>query len=128
MTDRKTNIGTDGAKVRLLFGLIFVFFSLVLPILLIGLETARAWRLLLVPPAWAAVLFLLQARARLCFFLACQGLANFGEGTQPAPDADVDALRRRGIVMALWSLAAALAYTAAVLALPLPRLADYVPY
>ena len=126
MTDRKTNIGTDGAKVRLLFGLIFVFFSLVLPILLIGLETARAWRLILVPPAWAAVLFLLQARARLCFFLACQGLEHFGGGTQPASDADT--LRRRGITMALWSLAAALAYTAAILALPQPRLADYVPY
>lgn len=126
MTDKPTNIGEDGAKVRLLFGLIFVFFSLVLPILFIGLETARLWRLLLLPSAWAAVLYLLQARARVCFFLACQGLADDGEGPRPATDAD--ALLRRAIVIALWSLAAALAITAGIMALPQPRLADLLPY
>ena len=53
-------------------------------------------------------------------------LADFDGEPQPA--ADADALRRRGVAMALWALAAAAVLTAAVLALPQPRLADIAPY
>jgi hypothetical protein len=122
MKDGMTNIGEDGAKVRIMIGVIFTFFSLFLPILLIGLEQGIHWRALLVLPSWGAILSFLQARSRVCFFLGRRNQCDFGQGHHPVDSAMAAPLRRRGNIQALIALVGALAYTAIIISLPQPRL------
>lgn len=87
------NIGADGAKVRVLAGVLLAFFSFFLLVLLVGLGAERWLRLLLLPPSWGALLCFLQARARVSVFHARRGQRDMGLGREPVADVD----ERRGL-------------------------------
>ena len=80
------NIEKDGRQVRLLIGILFLFFSLLLTILLIGLGTERVWRALLIFPWSFCLLNLFQARNGVDVVMAARGFEDTTVGHQKITD------------------------------------------
>ncbi|MFL5473759.1 MAG: hypothetical protein ACJ8A6_15225 [Gemmatimonadales bacterium] len=62
MSTVTANIGPHERRKRLTFGVVLLGASLVAAAMLIHVDVARGWRILLVIPLWAAALGFFQAR------------------------------------------------------------------
>ena len=80
------NIGADGARFRAFFGVLFFFFTLGMMALLTVSGSPLALRFAVFLPAWISLLCLLQARARVCVFLAARGAVATELGTRRIDD------------------------------------------
>lgn len=80
------NIGADGARFRAFFGVLFLLFALGMMALLTVSGSPLALRFTVFLPAWIGLLCLLQARARVCVFLAARGAVATELGTRRIDD------------------------------------------
>lgn len=109
------NIGQDGQRFRLFFGILLVIFSLFLAALLSVSAAPLPLRLVVFLPAWIAMLCVFQARASTCVFLAAKGAESTSEGTRPVADPDrAAALERRAAGIHLKSLVTGLLLTVVI--------------
>lgn len=83
------NIGPDGARFRAFFGALFFLFALGMMALLTVTNAPLALRFAVFLPAWISLLCLLQARARVCVFLAARGAVTTDLGTRRIDDPQV---------------------------------------
>ena len=112
------NIGADGARFRLFFGVLFLLFALGLTALLTVTGAPAVLRLTVFVPLCAGTFCLAESRARVCVLNAARGVCATESGTRPIEDDE----RRRAIAgrawrLALYSLLGALALTAFLVSL-----------
>lgn len=100
------NIEKDGCKIRLLIGILLLLFSLLLTILLIGLDTVPLWRVLVILPWSISLLNLLQAHRGIDVVMAIRGFEDTITGrqklTNPKQLAQVQIIARRIILQTLF--------------------------
>jgi hypothetical protein len=80
------NIEKDGRQVRLLIGILFLFFSFLLTVLLVGLGSERGWRLLIIFPWVICLLNLFQCRNGIDVIMAIRGFEDTTEGRRKIID------------------------------------------
>jgi hypothetical protein len=80
------NIGPAQRRRRLVGGLVSFGVTFALAAYLTTHDIPRAWRLLIVIPALAAALGVLQAKSQTCIALAARGLRNMDDGDRVVED------------------------------------------
>lgn len=75
------NIGADGVRFRMFFGILFFAFALMMMALLTVTDAPLPLRLTVFIPAWISALCLLQSKASTCVFLAARGACSTEMGT-----------------------------------------------
>ncbi|MFH1567198.1 MAG: hypothetical protein ABIL09_04300 [Gemmatimonadota bacterium] len=99
------NIGADGRRFRLFFGILLFLFSCFLAALLSVWGAPLPLRVVVFLPAWCSGLCLFQARAGTCVFLAARGAESTAGGTRPVADPGrAAALQRRAASVHLRAL------------------------
>ena len=106
------NIGPAEIARRVRVGLVGLAATVVLAVVLLALDAARAWRLTLALPAGMAAAGYLQARLRFCFEFGFRGVYNFdalGHQERVAAEEARAADRRRAVAVAAASAGIGLA-------------------
>jgi hypothetical protein len=88
MTEQTTNLAERGVRRRQTMGIIWLVISIVAAGSMILLNSARAWRLVLVIPFALAAVGLLQAHERTCVALGMAGKRENPDGTYSKIPAD----------------------------------------
>ena len=96
MTDG--NIGADGARFRLFFGVLFLVFALGLMALLTVTGVPLALRLVVFVPLWIGTFTMAESRSRVCVLNAARGVCSTESGTQRIEDDE----RRLALVRRAW--------------------------
>ncbi len=118
------NIGEDGVHFRLFFGVLLIFFSLGLTLLLAVMGTPLPLRAAIFLPMWQGILCLVQARYGVCVLLAGKGTCVVDGGTAPIQDPAIrQSIEKRGVRIHLISMA-----SACVLTVMLMLASLYIPW
>lgn len=96
MTDG--NIGADGARFRLFFGVLFLVFALGLMALLTVTGAPLVLRLVVFVPLWIGTFTMAESRSRVCVLNAARGVCSTESGTQRIEDDE----RRLALVRRAW--------------------------
>lgn len=96
MTDG--NIGADGARFRLFFGVLFLVFALGLMALLTVTGVPLVLRLVVFVPLWIGTFTMAESRSRVCVLNAARGVCSTESGTQRIEDDE----RRLALVRRAW--------------------------
>ena len=112
------NIGADGARFRLFFGVLFLLFALGLMALLTVTGAPTVLRLTVFAPLCVSIVCLAESRTRVCVLNAARGVCATEDGTRPVEDDERRlALAGRAWRLILYSLVGALALTAFLVSL-----------
>ena len=112
------NIGADGARFRLFFGVLFLVFALGLMALLTVTGAPPVLRLTVFAPLCVSIVCLAESRTRVCVLNAARGVCATEDGTRPIEDDERRlALAGRAWRLILYSLVGALALTAFLVSL-----------
>ena len=98
MTDG--NIGADGARFRLFFGVLFLVFALGLMALLTLTGAPLVLRLVVFVPLWIGTFTMAESRSRVCVLNAARGVCSTESGTQRIEDDE----RRLALVRRAWKV------------------------
>jgi hypothetical protein len=108
------NLSHRGRRVRLILGTVGSILTLGLAASMIYHGVHPLWRWMLVVPAFASILCLVQAFASTCVVLAVLGAWDMGCGTERVPDPRLDAaLRSRSWKIVAFSAIAAFGFALA---------------
>lgn len=110
------NIGPRQRRHRLIVGIAASSVTIVAATLLLAGESPRAWRLLLLVPAFVAWLGIFQARAQTCVALAARGVRNMDAGDERVVDDQADLqIRQQARGVLIKAIVAAAGVTALLL-------------
>ena len=82
------NIGADGVRFRLFFGILLFLFAIGMMSLMTVAGIPLVMRVTVFLPTWLAMLCLFQARTSTCVFLAARGAVSTPEGVRKVEDND----------------------------------------
>jgi hypothetical protein len=112
------NIGPGQRRRRLVMGAVMALVAAVTVVWLMAADAPRAWRMLVLVPAWIGALDFLQVRARTCVLLAARGVRNMDAGNEPiASPAELQRVRAQARTVHIQSALLALAVAALVVAI-----------
>ncbi len=122
MTDG--NIGADGARFRLFFGVLFLVFALGLMALLTVTGVPLALRLVVFVPLWIGTFTMAESRSRVCVLNAARGVCSTESGTQRIEDDE----RRLALVRRAWRVPLHSVLFAVVLTVFLVAVSAWLPW
>jgi hypothetical protein len=113
------NIGPRERRRRLIVGIAMFAIALVVALGLVLAGAPRAWRLLVLFPAWVGSIGVFQVKEQTCVALAARGLRNLDAGDEPIVDTiELQHVRAQSRKVHLQSAACAIVVTLVVLLLP----------
>lgn len=122
MTDG--NIGADGARFRLFFGVLFLVFALGLMALLTVTGVPLVLRLVVFVPLWIGTFTMAESRSRVCVLNAARGVCSTESGTQRIEDDE----RRLALVRRAWRVPLHSVLFAVVLTVFLVAVSAWLPW
>jgi hypothetical protein len=113
------NIGPRERQRRLIVGIAMFAIAAIVAAALVIFGAPRAWRLLILFPAWVGAIGVFQVKEKTCVALASRGLRNLDQGDERITDAiELQHVRAQSRRVHVESALFAVALTLIVLVLP----------